>query len=74
MTATHLLKVAVFGLVGFAFAPYLSLIAAMIVSATLGSWAGTKLRGRLPEKLFKKIFKYLITFLSIRMIVNALIT
>ena len=74
MTTTHFLKIAVFGLVGFAFAPYLNLIAAMIVSATLGSWTGTKLRGRLPEELFKKIFKYLITFLSIRMIVNALIT
>ena len=37
MTATHLLKIAVFGLIGFTFAPYLNLIAAMIVSATLGS-------------------------------------
>ena len=74
MTATHLCKIVVFGFVGFAFAPYLYLIAAMIVSATLGSWAGTKLRGRLPEELFKKIFKALITLLSIRMIVSALIT
>ena len=72
MTATHLFKIAVFGLVGFAFAPYLYLIAAMIVSAALGSWAGTKLRDRLPEELFKKIFKALITLLSIRMIINAL--
>ena len=74
MTATHLCKIVVFGFVGFAFAPYLYLIAAMIVSATLGSWAGTKLRGRLPEELCKKIFKALISLLSIRMIVSALIT
>ena len=74
MTATHLCKIVVFGFVGFAFAPYLYLIAAMIVSATLGSWAGTKLRGRLPEELFKKIFKALISLLSIRMIVSALST
>ena len=74
MTATHLCKIVVFGFVGFAFAPYLYLIAAMIISATLGSWAGTKLRGRLPEELFKKIFKALISLLSIRMIVSALIT
>ena len=74
MTATHLCKVAVFGFVGFSFSPYLHLIAAMIISATLGSWAGTQLRGRLPEERFKKIFKALITLLSIRMIVSALIT
>ena len=69
MTATHLCKIVVFG-----FVAYLYLIAAMIVSATLGSWAGTKLRGRLPEELCKKIFKALISLLSIRMIVSALST
>ena len=74
MTATHLCKVAVFGFVGFSFSPYLHLIAAMIISASLGSWAGTQLRGHLPEECFKKIFKALITLLSIRMIVSALIT
>jgi uncharacterized membrane protein YfcA len=74
MTATHLCKILVFGFIGFAFTPYLSLIAGMILSATLGSWFGTKLRGRLSESFFRKVFKALITLLSIRMIINALPT
>ena len=71
MTATHLLKILVFGFVGFAFAPYLPLIAGMIVAVTLGSYAGTRLRGRLSETLFRVVFKGLVTVLALRMIINA---
>ncbi len=68
MTASHLLKVLVFGLLGFAFGPHLPLIAGMVVAVTLGSYAGTFLRGHLPEELFRKIVKVLITVLALRMI------
>lgn len=73
MMVTHLLKIVVFGMIGFAFAPYLPLIAGMIVAVTLGSFVGTRLRGRLSEALFRKIFKVLVTFLALRLIINALI-
>jgi len=73
MTVTHLLKVVVFSMIGFAFTPYLPLIAGMIVAVTLGSYAGTRLRGRLPEALFRKIFKGLVTILALRMIINTTI-
>jgi uncharacterized membrane protein YfcA len=59
-------------MIGFAFAPYLPLIAGMIVAVTLGSYVGTRLRGRLSEALFRKIFKVLITVLALRLIINAL--
>jgi uncharacterized membrane protein YfcA len=72
MTVTHLLKILVFGFVGFSFTPYLPLIGGMLIAVTLGSWIGTKLRSRLSESLFRKIFKALITLLSLRMIVLAL--
>jgi len=68
MTASHVLKVLVFGLLGFAFGPHLLLIAGMVVAVTLGSYAGTLLRGRLPEVLFRKIVKVIITILALRMI------
>ena len=73
MTVTHLLKIVVFGMIGFVFTPYLPLIAGMIVAATLGSYVGTRLRGRLSESLFRKIFKGVVTILALRMIVNATI-
>jgi uncharacterized protein len=72
MTVMHLLKVMLFGFLGFAFGPYLLLIAGMIVSATLGSYAGTRVRGYVPEELFKKGLKILITVLALRMIVRVM--
>jgi len=73
MTITHSLKVVTFGLLGFAFSAYWVLVVGMIVGATLGSYAGTWVRGRVPEALFKKGLKILITVLAIRMIVRVLI-
>lgn len=73
MTATHTLKILVFGLMGFAFASHLRLIAAMAVAVSLGSYAGTFLRGRVPEALFRKILKALITILALRMIARGLL-
>lgn len=72
MAVTHLCKILVFGFVGFAFAPYLPLVAGMIGAAALGSWSGTHLRDRVSESLFRKVFRIVITLLSLRMIAEAL--
>ena len=69
MTSMHLLKVATFGLLGFAFAPYLQLMLGMVVGASLGSWAGTKVRGRVPETWFRHGVRVLITLLALRMLI-----
>lgn len=70
MTSMHLLKVITLGILGFAFGPYLSLIAGMVAAATAGSWLGTKLRGKIPEGLFRIGIKILITILGFRMILR----
>ena len=72
MTATHLCKILVFGFIGFVYTPYLPLIAGMLVAVIAGSWFGTKIRDHLSEVFFRKVFKTLITLLSLRMIINAL--
>ncbi len=73
MTCVHLVKIVTFGLLGFAFAPYLSLMALMILAVIAGSYAGTQLRHRVPEKLFLTVFKLLISSLAIRMALKPLI-
>ena len=72
MTIVHLVKIITFGLLGFAFGPHLILMALMVVAVISGSYTGTKLRHRVPEELFRKAFKMLITLLAIRMIVKPL--
>lgn len=71
MTALHLAKILTFAWVGFAFAPYALLLVAMVTSSTLGSLAGTRLRGRLPQAKFQTAFKALITILALRLVLTA---
>jgi uncharacterized membrane protein YfcA len=73
MTIVHLVKIITFGLLGFTFAPYLGLMAWMVIAVISGSYFGTKLRHKVPEQLFLKVFKLLISLLAVRMIVKALL-
>ena len=73
MTIVHLIKIVTFGLLGFAFGPYLPLMTLMTLAVISGSYAGTRLRHRVPEQLFLKAFKLLITLLAMRMIIRALL-
>jgi len=73
MTIVHLVKILTFGILGFAFSNYLPLMTGMVIAVIAGSFVGTKLRARVPEQLFKNIFKWLITILALRMIFRALL-
>ena len=73
MTVQHALKVAVFALAGFAFAAWLPLIVAMVVTGYLGTLAGSRLLERLPEARFRLWFRILITLLAADMIRRGLI-
>ncbi len=70
MSVLHALKIVTFGLLGFAFAPYLPLIAGMAISVSAGSWAGTRLRPRVPEELFRRLLKVALTLLAVRLILR----
>jgi len=71
MTALHSIKVATFVFLGFTFAPYVYLIAGMILSATLGSYVGTRWRSHVPEGRFRTILKWIVTVLAVRLLVDA---
>lgn len=64
----HLIKIIVFGALGFAYGPYLPLILAMIVTGFFGTLVGSKLLDRLPEKLFRILFKSLLTLLALNLL------
>ena len=70
MSMLHALKIVTFGLLGFAFAPYLPLIAGMVASVSAGSWVGTQLRPRVPEELFRRLLKVALTLLALRLILR----
>jgi uncharacterized membrane protein YfcA len=69
MSVNHGLKIAAFTLLGFSFSPWLYLLLGMVTAGILGSWAGTRLRARIPQARFQRWFKVLVSVLAVRMIV-----
>jgi len=69
LTTVHVAKLLTFGLLGFAFGPFLGMMATMAAGAIAGSWVGTRLRHLVPETGFRRLVKLLITVLALRMLV-----
>jgi uncharacterized membrane protein YfcA len=68
MTMQHTLKVVAFGFLGFAFLPWLPLLAAMIGAGFLGTLLGRRLLDRLPHRIFARAFKVILTVLALRLL------
>ena len=67
-TFTHLTKVVLFALLGFAFAEYWLLIAGMAAAVIVGAAIGTRLRYQVSEAVFRRILKWALTLLALRMV------
>jgi uncharacterized membrane protein YfcA len=72
MTVQNLLKVVTFTALGFAFAAYLPLVAAMIVAGFGGTAVGSHILLKVPEKAFRIGFKVLLTVVALDLIRQAL--
>ncbi|MFK5980643.1 MAG: sulfite exporter TauE/SafE family protein, partial [Rhizobiaceae bacterium] len=72
MTLQHGIKVIVFMALGFSFAQYWQLVLGMVATGFLGTWAGSLLLNKLPEKQFRIIFVGGLTLLALNMIRMAL--
>jgi len=68
MTVQHGLKILVFGAAGFAFRPWLPLIALMIASGFLGTVYGTRLLEKVPERSFRFWFRIGLTLLALDLV------
>jgi len=68
MTLQHLLKSLVFGLFGFAFAPWLGLVAAMALAGFVGTLIGRRLLLRLDERLFGRVLSAILILIALRLL------
>ena len=68
MTAQHLVRVLAFGLLGFAFGPYLPLIAAMIATGFIGTMVGRQVLMRVGDGRFQLVLNVILTVLALRLI------
>jgi len=74
MVIQHGIKIGAFGMLGFAYAQWGPLIAAMIASGGLGTWVGTRILNHLPEASFRRGFKIMMTLMSAHMIWQAVVS
>lgn len=71
MVAQHLMKVIAFGVLGFAYGPFVPLMALIVLAGFAGSWAGTKLLRKLPEAQFQAGFKIILTVIAFYLLISA---
>ncbi|HEX2255869.1 MAG TPA: sulfite exporter TauE/SafE family protein [Afifellaceae bacterium] len=64
----HLIKIAVFGLLGFAYGPYLGLVGMTIAAGLLGTWAGKNVLMRINERVFNTVLTAVLTLLALRLV------
>lgn len=72
MVVQHLLKVVVFGFLGFAYGSYVPLMALMVASGFLGTILGRRLLLRISENHFQKALNIILTILALRLVWVAL--
>ncbi len=65
MSAQNGFKLLVFMLFGFVFSDYLGLIAAMVVCGFIGTHLGGLVLDRLPERIFRQVFRWIITLVAL---------
>lgn len=72
LVAQHLLKVLVFGFLGFAFSEYLALIGLMIASGFVGTLVGKKILLKVDENRFRIVLNIILSLLAARLLFKAL--
>lgn len=71
MTLQHLFKVIAFGLIGFAFGPYIPLLAGLLAFGFAGTLVGRKVLDTLPEQVFRHGLKAILTVLASKLLYDS---
>jgi len=71
MGAQHMLKIVVFGFLGFAFADWLGLIVMMLVGGLVGTLLGSLVLNRLPRAVFARGLKLILSLLALNLLAMA---
>jgi len=66
--AGHLAKLAVFGITGFLFAPWIPLLALLAICVVAGTWCGSQLLERVSERVFIWLYRVVLTAIALRLV------
>lgn len=68
MSIQHGFKVIAFGVIGFAFGPYVPLLVGLLLFGIIGTYGGSLVLNRLPETVFRVGLRMILTLLSVRLL------
>tara|TARA_B100001750_G_C15462716_1_gene575269 strand:+ start:879 stop:1205 length:327 start_codon:yes stop_codon:yes gene_type:complete len=71
MSWQHGVKILTFGLLGFAFGPFIYLMIGMIILGIIGTWSGKAILTWMPEKRFQMAFNTVLTTLALKLLYDA---
>ncbi len=64
----HVVKIALFGLAGFAFVAHAPLLAVTMTLVVVGTAVGSRLLERLPEAAFQHLYRIVLTLVALRLV------
>jgi uncharacterized membrane protein YfcA len=67
LSGLNVFKLLVFGMTGFGWREWFILALLMIVSGLCGTWVGLHALGKLPEKVFRPLFRALLSVLALQL-------
>ena len=71
MSWQHGVKILAFGLLGFAFGPYIPLMILMVIFGIAGTWSGKFILNWMAENVFRRCFNLVLTVLALRLLLEA---
>lgn len=74
MSVQHGVKVVAFGILGFAFGPYVPLLIGLLAFGLLGTFVGGRVLARLPEQVFRTGLRMILTLLAFRLLYDSLMS
>ncbi len=69
----HLVKILLFGLVGFAYQDHLPLLIGSIVAVMAGTWFGSRILDRVSEVVFGWLYRGVLTVIALRLVLRPLL-
>jgi len=70
----HVVKLAVFGWAGFAYAQYAGPLLLLAVAVVVGTWIGSKILGHVTEVAFTRLYKGVLTIVALRLVLGGGLT
>ena len=72
-TLGHLVKIALFGFAGFAFAAWLAPLGLLAIAVVIGTWLGTRLLDEVNELWFTRLYRTLLTLIALQLVLRELV-